>query len=214
MRAAKGAIERLRLVDGQVEYQTIGGDLPVGLCGSGILDALAELFRAGIVDDRGRMGENPRVRKVNKEAQRSRGAREFVIVAEADRGDDQPAITFTQKDVRELQLAKGAMRTGINVLLETQGIKAEEIDEVIIAGAFGTYIDVANAIAIGMLPALPLDRFRQVGNAAGMGAKLALISKAQRADALALAQQIGYVELATDPYFTKTFAHAMFLGAS
>jgi uncharacterized 2Fe-2S/4Fe-4S cluster protein (DUF4445 family) len=100
------------------------------------------------------------------------------------------------------------------VLLETQGIKAEEIDEVIIAGAFGTYIDVANAIAIGMLPALPLDRFRQVGNAAGMGAKLALISKAQRADALALAQQIGYVELATDPYFTKTFAHAMFLGAS
>jgi uncharacterized 2Fe-2S/4Fe-4S cluster protein (DUF4445 family) len=214
MRAANGAIERLRLVAGQVEYQTIGGGPPVGLCGSGILDALAQLYRAGIVDDRGRMDDQPGVRAVSKEAHRSRGAREFVIVAEEDRQAGQPAITFTQKDVRELQLAKGAMRTGINVLLETQGLVAAEIDKVIIAGAFGTYIDVANAIAIGMLPSLPLDRFRQVGNAAGMGAKLALISKTKRAEAQALARQIGYVELATDPHFTKTFAQAMYLGAS
>jgi uncharacterized 2Fe-2S/4Fe-4S cluster protein (DUF4445 family) len=96
MRAANGAIERLRLVAGQVEYQTIGGGPPVGLCGSGILDALAQLYRAGIVDDRGRMDDGPGVREVNKEAHRSRGAREFVIVAEEDREAGQPAITFTQ----------------------------------------------------------------------------------------------------------------------
>jgi uncharacterized 2Fe-2S/4Fe-4S cluster protein (DUF4445 family) len=114
--------------------------------------------------------------------------------------------------VRELQLAKGAMRTGINVLLETNRLIAGDIDRVIIAGAFGTYIDVSSAMSIGMLPRLPLDRFRQVGNAAGMGAKLALISKSKRAAARILAGQVGYVELATNPHFAKTFAQAMYLG--
>jgi uncharacterized 2Fe-2S/4Fe-4S cluster protein (DUF4445 family) len=205
MRAARGAIERLRLVDGQVEYQTIGGAPPVGLCGSGILDALAQLYRAGVVDRGGRMGDFPRVRGEG-------GQREYVLVAEDERDDGRPAITFTQKDVRELQLAKGAMRTGINMLLEMAGLVAEDIDRVIIAGAFGTYIDVASAIAIGMLPALPLDRFRQVGNAAGMGAKLALISRSKRAEARAIGERVGYLELATDPHFTATFAQAMYLG--
>jgi len=205
MRAANGAIEHLRLVEDRVEYQTIGGVPPVGLCGSGILDALAQLYLAGVVDARGRMGEHPRVRETD-------GTREFVLVGEDEDDGNRPAITFTQKDVRELQLAKGAMRTGINVLLETNGLTADEIDQVIIAGAFGTYIDVASAVAIGMLPRLPLDRFRQVGNAAGMGAKLALISRSKRAEAQALARRIGYVELATDSQFARTFAQAMYLG--
>ncbi|MCR4406001.1 MAG: ASKHA domain-containing protein [Anaerolineae bacterium] len=205
MRAANGAIERLRLVDDRVEYQTIGGAPPVGLCGSGILDTLAQLYQAGIVDSRGRMGEHPRVRDVQ-------GVREFVLVAEDEWGDGRPAITFTQKDVRELQLAKGAMRTGINVLLEVNGVTSDEINQVIIAGAFGTYIDVASAVAIGMLPRLPLDRFRQVGNAAGMGAKLALISKTKRREAQAIASRVRYIELATAPQFATTFAQAMYLG--
>lgn len=205
MRAANGAIEHLRLVDDRIEYQTIGGVPPAGLCGSGILDTLAQLYQAGIVDSRGRMGEHPRVRD-------AQGMREFVLVAENERGDGRPAITFTQQDVRELQLAKGAMRTGINVLLEVNGVTAEEIDQVIIAGAFGTYIDVASAIAIGMLPRLPLNRFRQVGNAAGMGAKLALISKTKRNEAQAIASRVRYIELATAPQFATTFAQAMHLG--
>jgi uncharacterized 2Fe-2S/4Fe-4S cluster protein (DUF4445 family) len=205
MRAANGAIEHLRLVEDRVECQTIGGAPPAGLCGSGILDALAQLYLAGVVDARGRMGEHPRVREVD-------GAREFVLVGEDEGDGNRPAITFTQKDVRELQLAKGAMRAGINVLLKTNGLTADEIAQVIIAGAFGTYIDVASAVAIGMLPRLPLDRFRQVGNAAGMGAKLALISRSKRAAAQALAGRIGYVELATDAQFARTFAQAMYLG--
>jgi uncharacterized 2Fe-2S/4Fe-4S cluster protein (DUF4445 family) len=205
MRAARGAIERLRLADGQVEYQTIGGAPPVGLCGSGILDALAHLYRAGVLDRGGRMGEHPRVRGEGEQ-------REYVLVAEDERDDGRPAITFTQKDVRELQLAKGAMRTGINMLLETAGLAADDVKEVIIAGAFGTYIDVASAIAIGMLPALPLERFHQVGNAAGMGAKLALISRSKRAEVRTIGERVGYLELATDPQFSITFAQAMYLG--
>jgi uncharacterized 2Fe-2S/4Fe-4S cluster protein (DUF4445 family) len=204
MRAANGAIESLRLVDGQIEYHTIGDEPPVGLCGSGILDTLAQLYLAGVVSHSGRMGDHPRVR--------GEGARrEFVLVGEDESSDGRPAITLTQKDVRELQLAKGAMRTGINVLLETSGLTADEIDRVIIAGAFGTYIHVPSAITIGMLPRLPLDRFRQVGNAAGMGAKLALISRSKRAEARALASRVGYIELATVPQFAKTFAQAMYL---
>jgi uncharacterized 2Fe-2S/4Fe-4S cluster protein (DUF4445 family) len=204
MRASPGAIEHLRLVDSQLEFQVIGGGQPSGLCGSGILDALAELYLAGIVSHDGRMGEHPRVR--------GEGAkREFVLVGEDERSHGRRAITFTQKDVRELQLAKGAMRTGIDVLLKANGLMADDIDQVIIAGAFGSYINVASAIAIGMLPRLPLDRFRQVGNAAGIGAKQALISRGKRSEAEALASRVGYIELASVPQFAKTFAKAMYL---
>jgi uncharacterized 2Fe-2S/4Fe-4S cluster protein (DUF4445 family) len=203
MRAANGAIERLRLVDDGIECQTIGDVPPVGLCGSGILDALAQLYRAGVVDRSGRMGDaHPRVHQRD-------GVREFVLV---EGTDGRPAITFTQKDVRQLQLAKGAMRTGIDALLEAEDLLAEEIDRVIIAGAFGTYIDVASAIEIGMLPRLPLDRFRQVGNAAGMGAKLALISRSKRTESQAIARRVGYIELASLPDFAMAFAESMYLG--
>jgi uncharacterized 2Fe-2S/4Fe-4S cluster protein (DUF4445 family) len=205
MRAAEGAIERARWVDGRIEYQTIGGGPPVGLCGSGILDVLAQLVQAGVVDRRGQMGERARVRGVGVQ-------REFVLIDEDEQEAGRPAITFTQGDVRELQLAKGAVRAGIDVLLAANGLMAEDIDQIVIAGAFGTYIDVASAIAVGMLPALPLDRFRQVGNAAGTGARLALLSRSKRAEAEAIGRYVRYVELAQDPRFRKIFAQAMYLG--
>jgi uncharacterized 2Fe-2S/4Fe-4S cluster protein (DUF4445 family) len=211
MRAANGAIERLRLVGDKVEYQTIGGAPPMGLCGSGIVDAMAQLFLAGVLDRQGRMLDHPGVREAD-------GVREFVLVDEPTPFDGsgskagRRAIVFTQQDVRQLQLAKGAMRAGIELLLAASGRTAEEIDSVIIAGAFGSYIDVSSAIAIGLFPRLPLERFRQVGNAAGMGAKLALISRTKREAARALASRIGYLELAAHPLFSSTFAQAMLLG--
>jgi uncharacterized 2Fe-2S/4Fe-4S cluster protein (DUF4445 family) len=205
MRAATGAIERLRIDGDKIQYQTIDGAPPVGICGSGILDALAQLYLAKIIDEGGRIIDNRhRVRAY-------KGQREFILVSKEER-KGKPAITITQHDVRELQLAKAAIRTGIQVLLETSGCSEAEIKQVIIAGAFGTYIDVASAVAIGMLPSLPLNRFRQVGNAAGMGAKLALISLKSRAKAQAVASRVSYIELASRPGFQPTFVQASYLG--
>ena len=205
MRAASGAIERLRIATDSIQYQTIDEVPPVGICGSGILDAMAQLHLVGIVDKHGRMKDNhPRLRTSQKQ-------RQFVLVSEEER-DGRPAIVITQQDVRELQLAKAAIRTGIQVLLETNSCSEEEVKQVIIAGAFGTYIDVSSAITIGMLPSLPLDRFRQVGNAAGMGAKLALISGSKRSQAQNIASRVHYLELATAPNFMSTFVQASYLG--
>jgi uncharacterized 2Fe-2S/4Fe-4S cluster protein (DUF4445 family) len=120
-------------------------------------------------------------------------------------------VTITQRDIREVQLAKGAMRAGIKALLDSVGRTEAEIDEVIIAGAFGSYIDPASAIAIGMLPDLPLDRFRQVGNAAGTGARLALISREQRQLAEDIARRVRYLELAGLASFSRLFSKAMYL---
>jgi uncharacterized 2Fe-2S/4Fe-4S cluster protein (DUF4445 family) len=205
MRAATGAIERLRIDGGKIQYQTIDGASPVGICGSGILDALAQLYVAKIIDEGGRIIDHrPRVRAY-------KGQHEFVLVSKEER-KGKPAITITQNDVRELQLAKAAIRTGIQILLETSGCAEDDIKQVMIAGAFGNYIDVASAVVIGMLPPLPLKRFRQVGNAAGMGAKLALISLKSRTDAQAIASRVTYIELASSPSFQPTFMQASYLG--
>jgi uncharacterized 2Fe-2S/4Fe-4S cluster protein (DUF4445 family) len=139
------------------------------------------------------------------------GQREFILVPGEEDGD-RPAVTITQKDVRQIQLAKGAIRTGIQILLASKGLSEGDIDEVIIAGAFGSYIDVGSAITIGMLPALPVDRFRQVGNAAGRGATLALVSLEKRDEAHAMARKVGYIELASSPDFMNIFTQAMYLG--
>jgi uncharacterized 2Fe-2S/4Fe-4S cluster protein (DUF4445 family) len=202
MRAAPGAIERVRIVDGRVEYKTISDEPPVGICGSGLLDVVAHLRRAGFLDNRGRLA-GPRVREAE-------GDVEFVIADETEAGNDR-AITVTQHDIRELQLAKGAIRCGIETLLQDAGISAGDLTQVIIAGAFGTYIDVENAITIGLLPELPLNRVAQVGNAAGTGARLALISWAHRQQAQDLAQRVRYLELARSPRFMRNFAEAMYL---
>ncbi len=204
MRAANGAIESVRLEQGKVTYQTIGGATPTGLCGSGILDAVAQLYLAGILNRGGRMDLQPGV-------QDDGDLREFILVPQED-ADGRSAITITQKDVRQVQLAKGAIRTGIQLLLQSKGLAEDDIDEVIIAGAFGTYIDVGSAIAIGMLPHLPLDRFRQVGNAAGRGAILALVSRAKRREAHAMAGKVGYIELASSPDFMNVYTQSMYLG--
>jgi len=205
MRAARGAIERLRIANDSIQYQTIDEAPPVGICGSGMLDIMAQLYLAGVIDEGGRMNNgHPRVRIRNKQL-------EFLLVSEKER-DGHPAIVITQQDVRELQLAKAAIRTGIQVLLETNGCSEEQIKQMIIAGAFGTYIDVSSAITIGMLPSLPLECFQQVGNAAGMGAKLALISLDKRIEAQTIPSRVHYIELASSLNFTQTFIQASYIG--
>jgi uncharacterized 2Fe-2S/4Fe-4S cluster protein (DUF4445 family) len=190
MRAASGAIEHLRLGAGGFELDVIDEEEPVGLCGSGVLDALAALYDGGVLDQRGRI---------------VRGHTSVVGPDEARSVRIAPEVELTQDDVRAVQLAKAAIRSGTELLLQRAGIEAQAIDRFIIAGAFGAYIDVESAKAIGLLPHLPADRFHQVGNAAGAGVRRILVSQSARAEARAVAGRCEYVELSTLPSFHKTF---------
>ncbi len=207
MRAAPGAIERVRIErdtdgrPGKVAYKTIEDQPPVGLCGSGLLDVVAQLRLAGLLDGRGRLLESDRTRQTD-------GDREFVIAGPEESGNRR-TIAVSQHDIRELQLAKGAIRAGIDTLLQDAGITAGDLHQVIIAGAFGTYIDVESAITIGMLPNVPVERVVQVGNAAGTGARLALVSRPMRRHAADIAARVRYIELARAPRFMRNFAEAM-----
>jgi len=190
MRAAEGAIERIFVDNGRIAVETIGKGKPVGVCGSGVIDALAVLHEAGILDDGGRIARHhPDIVEVE-------GKRVAQLA---------PEVHFGQHDVRAVQLAKAAIRTGVELLLHECGLLEENIGRVVIAGAFGAYINVASAIAIGLLPVLPLDRFAQVGNAAGRGIRLMLTSLQARAEARALAERCRYIELSTRADFQKSF---------
>lgn len=202
MRAAPGAIERVRIVDGQVFVTTIGNGPASGICGSGILDAVAEMAGAGVLNRRGALAkEAPGVRIRD-------GRPEFVLVAGATAGGERE-IVITRRDVNEIQLAKAAVRSGIETLLKVARIEASQLDEVILAGAFGTYLDVRSAIRIGMFPPLPPERFHQIGNAAGLGARQMLVSAERRRSAESLALRARYVELSSDAGFTQRFLEAV-----
>jgi uncharacterized 2Fe-2S/4Fe-4S cluster protein (DUF4445 family) len=204
MRAAPGAIERVRIVDGQVFVTTIGNGPASGICGSGILDAVAEMAGAGVLNRRGSLIKDaPRVRIRD-------GRPEFVLVAGAGAtAGGEREIVITRRDVNEIQLAKAAVRSGIETLLTVAGIEARQLDEVILAGAFGTYLDVRSAIRIGMFPPLPPERFHQIGNAAGLGARQMLVSAERRRSAESLALRARYVELSSDAGFTRRFLEAV-----
>lgn len=205
MRAAPGAIERVKILDGEPQVFTIGGQAPVGICGSGILDAVSELIKAGIVDGRGtiKAGGN-RVRRDRRSSQL-----EYVLV-EAEESGHERAIVVTRSDVNEIQLAKGAIRAGIDILLEQAGIDAGDLEDFIVAGAFGTYLDIDSAVAVGMFPDLPRERFHQVGNAAGTGARQMLVSNERRAAARQIRSRIEYIELTTYSGFEKVFMRDLF----
>jgi uncharacterized 2Fe-2S/4Fe-4S cluster protein (DUF4445 family) len=134
-----------------------------------------------------------------------------VIVSEEERTGGS-AITITQSDVRELQLAQAAIRSGIQILLRDKKLSDADLDEVVVAGAFGSYLNISSAIAIGMLPAIPASRFRQVGNAAGAGAKIALVSREKREAVQKGVRAIRYIELAVAPDFNTIFTQAISLG--
>lgn len=202
MRAASGAIEKVRITPDDVELTTIDDEPAVGLCGSGIVDVIAELSKTGLINQRGRFQKgNPRVRLGDKGA-------EFVLVPAQHSGTGQD-ILIRQKDVDEIQLAKGAIQAGLNILLDSTDTAPEEIDEVIVAGAFGSFLNIRNAITMGLFPHLPNARYRQIGNAAVVGAKWILISKAARLQAQEITRNTQYNELTTYPKFNRQFALGM-----
>ncbi|MBA4421218.1 MAG: hypothetical protein C0391_08725 [Anaerolinea sp.] len=195
MRAATGAIDKIVFKDGKVVTHTIGGLAPVGICGSGILNSLAEMLNAGVLDRRGVLRE------------KRKGDYVLVEAAKTGHGRD---IVITRKDVNEIQLAKGAIRGGMLTLQVKAGLKDEEITSFIAAGAFGTHLDTRSAIRVGMFPNIPLERFHQVGNAAGMGAKQMLLSREKRLQAENMIEKVEYLELTIVPEFTQLYADSMY----
>jgi len=207
MKAVTGAIEKVRIIPDtyKVEYETIDDVKPVGLCGSAMVDIVAELLKNGIINHHGRLNsdiETPRLKTVDK-------IPEFVLAWENETATGKE-ITVTQKDIGEIQLAKAAMFTGCSILMKRKNVKKEKIDRILIAGAFGNYINPENAKFIGLVPDVSTEKIEFVGNTAITGAKMVLVSKEARETAEALSKKIRYLELAADPGFSSEFSHALF----
>ncbi len=191
MRAADGAIEGVKIVDGEVELTVIGDVAPVGLCGSGLVDAVAELVGAGILDQSGRfvLGTSERLGKLGEE-------NVFYL------SDD---VFLSQRDVRELQFAKASIATGWTILCKDLGVEPADISQVLLGGSFGSYLSAASAVKIGLVPKLPLVRIVSAGNVAGEGAKIAALSVTERAAAHAILEEVEYVELSGRTDFNDLF---------
>lgn len=204
MRGSEGAVEKVRLTADGISMDVIGAEQPVGICGSGLVSLAAELLRLGIVDESGRMRLPEELRSTP-------------IAAHMATVDNQPAffltadgsVMLTQADLRSLQLAKGAIAAAAKLLLRQRGLPPESLKEVLLAGAFGNYIDIASAQAIGLIPAFADVPVRGVGNAAGAGAQRCLLSEAAMHEARKLAAATEHIELATLPGFTQAFAEGM-----
>ncbi|MBI4637045.1 MAG: DUF4445 domain-containing protein [Candidatus Rokubacteria bacterium] len=210
MRGAMGAIEKVE-IGGDVVCSVIGAVPPVGICGSGLIDAIAKMLDAKVLDSSGllRVEERDLLPSAIRDRLIERdGERQFVLVwaPESGKGED---ITITQQDVRQLQLAKGAIYSGILMLEQVMGVTNGQITELMLAGGFGNYINIASAVRIHLLPELPVERITYVGNAAGLGAQMALLSETERERATALARTIEHVSLAARPDFQDVFVGAI-----
>jgi uncharacterized 2Fe-2S/4Fe-4S cluster protein (DUF4445 family) len=206
MRAAPGAIEVVTIEGDEVSVQVIGDVAPIGICGSGLVDAVAELVRVGLIDVSGRFVTDEHARLLLPHlAVRLRevaGERIFLL---SDPETTDPPVFLSQRDVRELQFAKAAISTGWKLLVEEFGARPEDIQQVLLAGSFGTYLSARNAIHIGLVPAIPVLRVISAGNVAGEGAKMSLLSGPERHGASALLREIDYLELSDRPDFNDRF---------
>jgi len=206
MRGARGAIDRV-VVDDDVRVHTIGEGDALGICGSGLIDLLAGLLDAGVVDWTGliqverRDALPPRLR----DRVEMRGEERVVVVLRAGEAGAAREIVLTQDDVRQVQLAKGAIASGVAMLLHVVGVAPEAVAELMLAGGFGNYVSIASALRIGLVPPLPPGKIRYVGNAASLGAQLCLLSEAERARADKIAAGIEHVSLAAHPDFEDIF---------
>jgi uncharacterized 2Fe-2S/4Fe-4S cluster protein (DUF4445 family) len=208
MRAADGAIEVIKM-DDDVELGVIGDVEPKGLCGSGLVDAVAELVKVGLLDASGRfVPEEQAVDIAPKLADRLTKLgqeRVFVLHRPHPEAGPEDSVVLSQRDVRELQFAKAAISTGWTLLLEELGLEHRDIQQVLMAGSFGSYISPASAVRIGLVPKLPVLRIVSAGNVAGEGAKMALLSVRERAGATALLEEVTYVELSDRADFNDRF---------
>ena len=212
MRAADGAVEVVRVdpdIEGGVRLQVIGDVEPLGLCGSGLVDAVSELHRAGVLDHSGRFVTDERAREIAPHVADRLTAigqeRVFVLHRPHPDASVEESVYLSQRDVRELQFAKGAIATGWTLLLEELGLEQSDVQQVLLAGSFGSYLSPAAAVRIGLVPKIPVLRIVSAGNVAGEGAKMSLLSVRERAGALALLEEVTYVELSDRADFNDRF---------
>jgi uncharacterized 2Fe-2S/4Fe-4S cluster protein (DUF4445 family) len=206
MRAADGAIEAVKIAKDGVSLQVIGDVEPQGMCGSGLVDAVAELAKIGVLDQSGRFvspevmeKEFPKLssRLINLETN------EKAFLLHGDKNE--PLVYLTQRDVRELQFAKASIATGWRLLMEQLKLNDADIQQVLLAGSFGSYLSPASAIQIGLVPKIPVMRIVSAGNVAGEGAKMVLLSQPERNGATALLDEVEYVELSDRADFNDKF---------
>lgn len=213
MRGTVGAIDSVSLGD-DITYTTIGGEKPQGICGSGLIDVIAVMLAAGVLDNRGKIlsADEAAGTKAERFAHRLVKHDEFncLLLAKPEETAHGKPLFITQKDVREFQLAKGAIAAGVNILIKEFGIEPEDITEVVLAGAFGNYLDKHSACAVGLIPTPLEDRVNPVGNAAGTGAKIALLSAREYRRAAYITDFVEYVELSASPNFTEIFSKALY----
>ena len=210
MRGAIGAIEKVRW-EKEIVCETIGNAPPTGICGSGLVDAAASLLKAGVLLPSGRLlaKDDPSLTPALADRLSGSGAQyEFALVQAKDTGINED-ITLTQEDIRQLQLAKGAIYSGILMLQQVMNVADDDVDQLQLAGGFGNYINIESAVAINLLPSLALKKITYVGNAALMGAGMALISETERKRADSLAKEIKHISLAAHPDFQEIFIRAM-----
>ena len=210
MPASRGAVDKVWLEGRRIKYSVIGNDRPVGLCGSGLIDALAVLLKAGIIDENGTILSGQELPIL---------FRSYVFELEAEDAAQSsesslavyiaPGVYITQEDIRKLQLAKGAIAAGIDILFKEYGCKPCDLDILTFAGGFGNYIDKASAAAIGLFPPELLDRAKEVGNAAGNGAVSAALSQEAWESALDISGKMRYIELASYPRFDEIYVEHM-----
>lgn len=208
MRGAVGAIDHASYDNGRFEYTVIGGGKAIGICGSGLIDITAALLKSGILDETGRFADDDEVpyeaRDLTGRLRNIDGMRCFVL-AEEDESDHGRCVYLSQKDIREVQLAKGAMAAGIGLMLEHLGKKPEDVKEVMIAGAFGNYMSSESACAIGLLPEVLLDRVKAVGNAAGRGALICALNESAFYRTIDMVAKTEFIELASNSNFQDRF---------
>ncbi|MCJ2564224.1 MAG: ATP-binding protein, partial [Candidatus Thermoplasmatota archaeon] len=204
--AMVGAIEKVTLTtDLEVKYRTIGDVKPKGICGTGLIDLLAEMFMHGVIDRSGRIRplKTPRVRDGPE-------GKEFVVVW-ADETRIYKDMVITEVDIRNIIRTKAAVYAAATVLLKTMNCSFDDVEQIFIAGGFGNYLDTRKSIWLGLLPDVDPDKFRFIGNGSLAGARLTILSKKSKQEAIDIAKKMTYIELSVTPSFFNEFTSAMFL---
>ncbi|WP_292367688.1 ASKHA domain-containing protein [Methanoregula sp. UBA64] len=204
MKAVGGAIETFAIRDGRISYTTIGGKKPKGICGSGVIDLVAELYSAGIITKTGKFADltHPRIKKPE-------GSVPVFVVAPGTETESGRDITVTEKDINEFLLAKGSLRAGWTILAEKYGIDPKTLDRVYLAGSFGTHINIKNAMALELLPQVPEERVVLAGETAVGGSKLALLSLHEREAIRPVLDRVEYVELSVEKSFNREYLRSI-----